>query len=105
VIFFPRGVGAIAQKYAVLPACDAISIDTGQDWGWAKANLCPHATVQGGLDPLLPIIGGDVMLDETRRLLDAFAGAPYIFNLGHGLTPETPPENVGALVDFIRKTN
>lgn len=103
VLFFPRGVGALAEAYARLPECDAISIDTSTPWSWARERLTPHATVQGGFDPLLVVAGGGTMETEARRLLETFRGAPYIFNLGHGFTPQTPPEHVARLVEIVRE--
>lgn len=103
VIFFPRGAGVMLEAYARLPECDAISIDTSVSWDWARERLSPHAVVQGGLDPLLVVAGEKAMEDEARRLVETFRGAPYIFNLGHGFTPETPPENVARLVDIVRE--
>jgi uroporphyrinogen decarboxylase len=51
---------------------------------------------------MLVVAGGEAMEREARRLIETFRGVPYIFNLGHGLTPDTPPENVGRLVEIIR---
>ncbi len=65
-------------------------------------NLQPLGPVQGNLDPMYLITGGDEMIEETRRILDTLRNGPFIFNLGHGITPETSPENVGKLVEFIR---
>lgn len=102
VILFPKGVGPAASSFARLKDCNVIGIDHGHPWGDARATLSPHATVQGGLDPMLVVAGGARMEDEARRLLRTFEGAPYIFNLGHGLTPDTPPENVARLVEIVR---
>ena len=102
VIMFPKGVGEKAPEYAVLKSCDAIGIDYGMDPGWARANIAPHAVVQGGLDPLLTITGGEAMEKAADTLLKLFHDVPYVFNLGHGFTPETPPENVARLVEFVR---
>lgn len=102
VILFPRGVGAMAAEYARMEACDAIGIDYATPWDWARENLSPHATVQGGLDPLITVAGGEMMEQAARRLIETFRGAPYVFNLGHGFTPQTPPENVSDLVAVIR---
>jgi len=102
VIFFPKSVGALAERYAQEPACDAIGIDFSQDPLWARAHLSGHTVVQGGLDPLLTVHGGAAMETAAGELLRAFDGAPYIFNLGHGFTPETPPEKVAALVNYVR---
>ena len=102
VILFPKGVGEKAEIYAQLPACDAVGIDHGISPHWARKALSPHAVVQGGLDPFLPIFGGIPMVEAAAVYLELFKDAPYIFNLGHGFTPKTPPENVAALVGFVR---
>ena len=104
VIMFPKDVGAQATRYAALDVCDAVAIDTSTPWDWARAHLSPGAVVQGGLDPLLVVAGGEAMGNAARNLIADFSGAPYIFNLGHGFTPETPPENVAELVDVIRES-
>jgi uroporphyrinogen decarboxylase len=102
IIVFPKGVGAAAAAYADLSSADAIGIDFSTPWDWARAALSPRKVVQGGLDPMLVVIGGPAMEDAARRLVRTFAGAPYIFNLGHGFTPDTPPENVARLVAVVR---
>ena len=102
VILFPKGVGEKTPEYAMLKSCDAISIDYAMDPGWARSNITPHAVVQGGLDPLLAVTGGEAMEKAAATLLKLFHDVPYVFNLGHGFTPETPPENVARLVEFVR---
>jgi len=102
VIMFPKGVGEKAPEYAILKSCDAIGIDYSMDPGWARAHITPHAVVQGGLDPLLTVTGGMAMEKAASTFLKLFHDVPYIFNLGHGFTPETPPENVAKLVEFVR---
>ncbi len=102
VIFFPRGAGAMLEAYARLPECDVVSIDTSTPWRWARERLAPHAVVQGGLDPLLVVAGGSAMEKAARELAETFRGARYIFNLGHGFTPQTPPEHVARLVEIVR---
>ena len=59
-------------------------------------------TVQGNLDPLLLVVGGEAMERSVMDILTAMRGLPFIFNLGHGIVPQTPPENVERLVAFIR---
>jgi uroporphyrinogen decarboxylase len=102
VILFPKGVGAMAEAYAKLPSCNAVGIDFSTPWTYAREELSPHAVVQGGLDPLLVVKGGAEMESAAMRLIATFEGVPYIFNLGHGLTPDTPPENVARLVRIVR---
>ena len=102
VILFPKGVGETATEYASLPECDGLGIDYAMDPAWARANLSGHTVIQGGLDPLSVIAGGEDMLKSAASYLKLFHDVPYIFNLGHGFSPETPPEHVAALVDFVR---
>ena len=102
VILFPKGVGEKAVRYASLDCCDGIGIDFAMDPRWAREYLSPHAVVQGGLDPLLVVEGGEKLKEAAAHYLSVFDGAPYIFNLGHGFTPQTPPEHVAELVDFVR---
>ncbi|MEM6414635.1 MAG: uroporphyrinogen decarboxylase [Pseudomonadota bacterium] len=102
VILFPKGAGAQLETYATLDACDAMGIDYATPWMKARDAISPHATVQGGLDPLLVVQGGAEMEAAARELVNAFRDVPYVFNLGHGFVPETPPENVARLVDIVR---
>ncbi|WP_375204711.1 uroporphyrinogen decarboxylase [Hyphococcus sp.] len=103
VILFPKGVGEKALDYVLLQGCDGFGIDYAMDPGWARANLAERVVVQGGLDPLLTIPGGKDMEEAASTYLRLFHDVPYIFNLGHGFTPKTPPEHVLGLVNFIRR--
>jgi uroporphyrinogen decarboxylase len=69
---------------------------------WAAAELQKDVTVQGNLDPRLLVIGGAAMEAEIRRILQILGQGPFIFNLGHGIVPETPPEHVGRLAEMLR---
>ncbi len=102
VILFPKGVGEMATEYAQLSECDGLGVDYAMDPAWARANLSSHTVVQGALDPISVITGGGDMLKSAGAYLKLFHDVPYIFNLGHGFSPETPPEHVAALVDFVR---
>ncbi|MFZ5618618.1 MAG: uroporphyrinogen decarboxylase [Pseudomonadota bacterium] len=102
VIFFPKGAGAMAEDYARLSCCDGLSIDFSTPWSIARRTLSPHTTVQGGLDPMLVVKGGRDLETGARGLCETFRGVPFIFNLGHGLTPDTPPEHVARLVEIVR---
>lgn len=102
VILFPKGVGPLLREYAAIEAADAVGIDFATPAGFARSAISNNAAIQGGLDPMLVVKGGEEMENGARRLIEAFHGAPYIFNLGHGLTPETPPEHVARLVEVVR---
>ena len=105
VIAFPRGAATLYARYARAPEIDGLSIDNAVERAWAKAELQPHCAVQGNLDPISLLAGGDELRDQTEAILGSFAGGPFVFNLGHGILPETPPDNVGRLVDIVRDWN
>ncbi len=102
IIGFPRGAGALYADYVAETGVDAVSLDTGMPLAWARDHLQPSCAVQGNLDPLVLVAGGTVMRDEVYRILDTLSGAPFVFNLGHGIVPQTPPTHVAELVDLIR---
>lgn len=102
VIAFPRGAGVAYRDYAESAEISAVSLDSTIPLSWAAKHLQPHAVVQGNLDPLLLVCGGAPLLEEADRILAALSGGPFVFNLGHGIVPQTPPEHVAALSEFIR---
>lgn len=102
IILFPKGVGASLRDYAAIEACDAVGIDFSTPWRAARELISPQAAAQGGLDPMLVVRGGAAMEKAARALIETFRGTPYVFNLGHGLTPDTPPDNVARLVEIVR---
>jgi uroporphyrinogen decarboxylase len=105
VIVFPRGAATLYARYARAPEIDGLSIDSAVERAWAKAELQPHCAVQGNLDPISLLAGGDQLRDQANAILSSFAGGPFIFNLGHGILPETPPDNVARLIDTVRGWN
>ena len=102
VIAFPRGAATLYAKYARAPEIDGLGIDHTVERAWAKAELQPHCTVQGNLDPIALLAGGDHMERQAEAILASFADGAFVFNLGHGILPETPPDNVARLVDIVR---
>ena len=80
-----------------------MGIDTAVPSGYAHRTLQPHGTVQGNLDPVLLMVGGAALEEGVRGLRQMLGRGPYIFNLGHGVLPETPPENVQALARLLAK--
>ena len=102
VIAFPRGVGAAYAEYAALPGIAAVSIDQSVDPRWAAEAVQPQAAVQGNLDPLVLAAGGRAMEEATDGILSALGGGPFVFNLGHGVVPETPPEHVTRLIARVK---
>jgi len=101
VIGFPRGAGPAAERYVAETGVSAVSMDTGMPMTWAREHLQARVPVQGNLDPLTLVAGGPALEEEAARILAGFSGGPHIFNLGHGIVPETPPENVARLVDIV----
>jgi uroporphyrinogen decarboxylase len=101
IIGFPRLAGVMTRDYAAT-GVDGIGVDTGSDIGAVAAMLPAHVAVQGNLDPLALVAGGSAMAAETSAILNAMRGRPFIFNLGHGIVPQTPPEHVAALLELVR---
>jgi uroporphyrinogen decarboxylase len=102
IIGFPKGSGGKLAAYARETGVDAIGLDETVDPAWADSSLPEGLPVQGNLDPLALIAGGAVLEQAVDRILAAFSGRPHIFNLGHGILPETPIENVEALLKKVR---
>jgi len=103
VIGFPRGAGQLYQAYVDGTGVDAVSLDTGIPLDWAVRTLQPKVTLQGNLDPVMLLAGDGAALDRAvDRILAACAKGPFIFNLGHGILPSTPPEAVARLVERVR---
>ena len=93
---------ALNPAYAAEVSADAIGIDETVDPMWAASELPPGLPVQGNLDPLALIAGGDELETAVQRVLDAFAGRPHIFNLGHGILQDTPIANVEQLIALVK---
>jgi len=104
MIQFPRGAGALYAACAEVGGFEGLSLDTTVPLAWAKETLQGRATLQGNLDPLALVAGGEALRAETARILATLGTGPFVFNLGHGIVPETPPEHVAALVAQIRGT-
>ncbi|HMA14648.1 MAG TPA: uroporphyrinogen decarboxylase [Kiloniellaceae bacterium] len=102
VIVFPRGAGVLYRAYAETCGADALGLDTTVPLAWAREVLQPKACLQGNLDPLALVAGGEGLWRATEDILEQLARGPFVFNLGHGIVPETPPEHVALLVDQVR---
>lgn len=103
IIAFPRGAGVHYRDFAELTGVEAVSLDTAVPIDWVAREVQPSATVQGNLDPILLVVGGRPMERAARRILDVLNRGPFVFNLGHGILPETPVENVMRLCEIIHK--
>jgi len=102
VIGFPKGAGAKLAVYARETGVDAVGVDETQDPRWVAANLPPELPVQGNLDPLALIAGGEALEQAVANILSAFADRPHVFNLGHGILPDTPIAHVERLLQLVR---
>lgn len=102
IIGFPKGAGGKLGPYARETGVDAIGLDETVDPVWAHRNLPDGMPIQGNLDPLALLAGGEPLRDGVARVLDALAERPHIFNLGHGINKETPIAHVEQLVALVK---
>lgn len=102
VIGFPKGAGGKLPAYARETGVRAVGVDETVSPEWADGALPAGMPVQGNLDPLSLVTGGDLLLTAVDRILKAFAGRPHIFNLGHGIVPDTPIAHVEAVLARVR---
>jgi len=102
VIGFPRGAAGNLARYAARTGVNALGLDYATPLDFAAKNLPPSLPVQGNLDPLRLVAGGRQLDDRVDAIIAGFADRPHIFNLGHGIVPETPIEHVEQLVKRVR---
>ena len=102
IIGFPRGAAGNLAKYAALTGVNALGLDYATPLDFAAKHLPDTLPVQGNLDPLRLVAGGKQLDERVDQIVSAFASRPHIFNLGHGIVPETPIEHVAALVDRVK---
>jgi uroporphyrinogen decarboxylase len=105
IIGFPKGAGGKLAAYARETEVDAVGLDETVDPAWAASELPEDLPLQGNLDPLALIAGGKELKTALRRILDAFEGRPHIFNLGHGILPDTPIAHVEQLIAAVKGAN
>lgn len=103
IIGFPKGAGGKLAAYAEGTGVDALGLDETVDPHWANRELPKGLPVQGNLDPLALIAGGTDLVHAVDTILSAFADRPHVFNLGHGILPDTPIEHVEKLLTLVRK--
>jgi uroporphyrinogen decarboxylase len=103
IIGFPKGAGGNLPRYARETGVDAVGLDETVDPAWADAALPKGLPVQGNLDPMLLLAGGDALPAAVSRIRRALSGRPHVFNLGHGIDKETPIAHVEAALAAIRK--
>lgn len=108
IIGFARGAGANVVHYAQQTGIDGTGCDTAQSMMFARTAFsaakgdAPRIVLQGNIDPLLLVAGGNELDSSIDEVIETMRGYPFIFNLGHGIVPQTPPEHVAQLVDRIR---
>jgi uroporphyrinogen decarboxylase len=100
VIGFPRSCGALVEGYAERAGVNAVALDVQAPLALGQ-RLQKRLTIQGALDPLLLRAGGPELDARVLRMLEAWSSGPYVFNLGHGILPDTPPENVARVVELV----
>jgi uroporphyrinogen decarboxylase len=101
IIGFPRLAGMMIGDYGAT-GVNAIAMDTSMNLAQAAALVPYGVAVQGNLDPMALVAGGAALAGETETILGAMKGRPFIFNLGHGIVPQTSPDHVAALVEQVR---
>lgn len=102
IIVFPRGAGTRYEGFAKAVGGNAVGLDESVDPRWAAKHLQRDSAVQGNVDPQLMVVGGKPLKAAAEGVLDALGRGPLIFNLGHGVVPEVPPEHVAELISTVR---
>jgi uroporphyrinogen decarboxylase len=102
VIGFPRGAGTSLPAYLAQTDVTAVGLDWMIDPAFARAHVPPDMALQGNLDPLVLRAGGAALDAVVDKVMAAFAGRPFIFNLGHGILPDTPISNVERMLARVR---
>ena len=103
VIAFPREARERYEGFAKATGADCVALDNSVDAAWAAEHVQKDGCVQGNLASSHMVTGGQALVDETRKIVDAFSKGPHIFNLGHGITPDADPENVQLMIDTVRE--
>lgn len=102
LVGFPRLGGVMVAEYAEKTGINALALDTVAEPAKVAEMVPDTLTLQGNLDPMILLNGGEALVKEARRIRDSLKGRPHVFNLGHGVIKTTPPEHVAALVEAIR---
>jgi uroporphyrinogen decarboxylase len=105
VIGFARGLGAAHCDFAMNCDLAGVSVEQSVPLAWIRSVLMPRISVQGNLDPLILSIGGEALDRAVRRITALLPAHSHVFNLGHGVRPETPPEHVARLVEAVRQAD
>lgn len=102
IIAFPREAGDGYIGFAKATGADCVALDNSVTPEWAAEHVQVFGCVQGNLASSHMVTGGQALVDETRRIVQALSNGPHIFNLGHGITPDADPENVQLMIDTVR---
>ena len=102
IIAFPREAGNGYIGFARATGADCVAVDNSVTPEWAAEHVQKDGCVQGNLAPEHMVTGGEALIRETRRVVQAFRNGPHIFNLGHGITPDANPDNVKLMIDTVR---
>lgn len=102
MIAFPRQAGEKYIGFHQATGVDCVALDNGVTPEWGAENVQVSGCVQGNLAPHHMVTGGEELVGETMRVLEAFGQGPHIFNLGHGITPDADPDNVQLMIDTVR---
>jgi uroporphyrinogen decarboxylase len=102
IIGFPRGIGTALSRYVKQVPVQAVSLDWTIDRGFARDLVPRSVAIQGNLDPVVLLAGGSALDREVDDILQSFADRPFIFNLGHGILPDTPVQHVERMLERIR---
>jgi uroporphyrinogen decarboxylase len=105
IIGFPRQGGVMVPEYVKETGVDGVSLDHSMPLEWALNAIPNTCVLQGNLDNRLLVVGGDALDQGVDEILAATQGRRFVFNLGHGIVPQTPPENVARVIDRIRGSN
>ena len=101
VICFPKGLKEDYLAFNKIVKPDGLNLDSLINPRWAKSKLS-NVVLQGGMNPLILLESNEKILAEAKKYLDIFKDVPYIFNLGHGLVPETDPDKLKSLIEYVR---
>lgn len=102
IIGFPRGAAGKIAQYVSQTGVNMVGLDYAMPIEFANAALPKEMGVQGNLDPLRVVAGGQQMLDRADEIIAAFSDRPHVFNLGHGIVPQTPIAHVASLIDRVK---
>ncbi len=102
IIGFPRGAGSGLERYVTELPIDAVGLDWMIDKTFARERIQSRKPVQGNLDPVALIAGGEALDRSVDAVMRAFSDGPFIFNLGHGITPQTPIAHVERMLKRVR---